>query len=234
LAADQAPGLADGLLVLRMRRRGQFRGRPGRERRHAELDALLHQERVEEGVEVAQFAQVGAEAIDGRGRALLGQCPAQPVVGVGCERGRRGEFFGVEHVRWSRDRAAGPGVSLPPGPRAHHLTIYFRNQASGTSIIPPGGMWRACGKLPGCNPALRRAAAHPAANEAARAVPVAAGRSPSFGKASGASRSGLMARSVCGPAPDWLYRRPFPSSPAAPMVKTDRASPGTATPPAEV
>src|SRR5687767_6703189 len=76
-----------------------------------------------------------------------------------------------------------------------------------------------------------QAAALPAANDAARADPRAADWSVNLGRASGASRSGFVRSAVAGPAPEALYGRGRPLPSAAPTAYTDRASPGTATPP---
>src|SRR5262245_15876755 len=105
-----AAGVADRLFVGSMSVRRQIRGRPGRERRYAQLDPLLHQERIEEGVEIAELAQVGTELID-RGRGTFAsQRALKPFVSLGSEGGRWRKLVGVEH------RLAGwqvGAVSLP-------------------------------------------------------------------------------------------------------------------------
>ena len=71
--ADLPAGLADGLFVLGVRAFGQFGGGAGRDRRDAELLALLHEQRIKETGIVFIVAQTFAQAADGGVRSLGGE-----------------------------------------------------------------------------------------------------------------------------------------------------------------
>ena len=66
---DGAGGVGDAVLEFAMGGGGQILVRPGRDRRHAQLEALLHEQGIKEaGVILARF-QLGAELVDGGGGA---------------------------------------------------------------------------------------------------------------------------------------------------------------------
>src|SRR5262249_5098786 len=97
LATDEPAGLADRLFVGSVGFRRQVRGRPGRKWRDAQLDPLLHEQRVEQGIQITKLTKIGTKLID-RGRGTLcGQRAPKPVVGLGREGGRRRKLVGVEH-----------------------------------------------------------------------------------------------------------------------------------------